>query len=206
MTISKPKNKQWYDALLVGGPHDLYQELRQALGNGWLIHLTQHFSYERGDVGVVPQNIDFVIILTDIISHAMQDKVIAQCRKQDVPFVRTQRKRATWSACLRQRGFTSKNPPVFQLIKKLEEARKQQEQKDQQRTFDALEQKATERAASTLGTCVKETAGAEIAEKLTSFWSLTGLLLGSMVASGIESVLISRTKEGTFSIEVQNRE
>src|SRR6185369_6760965 len=92
-----PKNGKNIVALLAGGPHDIFIEVRDRLQKLRSITVQHHWEYHRprAFAGKIPVNVDFVIILKDMLGHSDQDRVVDACDKRGVLYMRTTRK---WSA------------------------------------------------------------------------------------------------------------
>ena len=114
-----PKNGKYHVALLVGGPHDIFLELQQKLAAERGIWIEHHWEWRKNHHGIIPKDVDLIIILKDMLSHALDKKASVALEKRviaasdGVPFIRTVRKWAIMSQALEHNGWEAgKFPPV----------------------------------------------------------------------------------------------
>ena len=115
--LPEPKNGKWYVALLAGGPGDVAREIRDKLMDQLGTVVSHHWEWKRPRAwqNPIPQDVDFAILLKDMMGHADEDLVRRACKAAKVPFIRTQRKWSAMRAALNQRGLVAKFAPEIPL-------------------------------------------------------------------------------------------
>lgn len=104
--IEHPKYASYYKALLVGGPHGIFLELRKKLALTRGILLVDHREYKTNDFRKpLPKEIDFILILKDMISHSEHNVAMAMAKSYGILVIRTQRKWSTMASALANRGL-----------------------------------------------------------------------------------------------------
>lgn len=107
------KNGKFGVGLLVGGPEDVYRELRLRLLERKNILLRHHFDWEHPhavSTRPIPADVDLVVILKDMVGHPVHDAIVRECKARGILFVRSQRKWASIDHSLRWYQINSLAP------------------------------------------------------------------------------------------------
>jgi hypothetical protein len=105
----RPKNGSDFVGLLGGGPGDIYRELRVKLDQDG-IRLEHHREYGRSHTGQgpIPNNVDLVILLIDMLGHSAERGLIVAAKRAGVPYIRSTRKMSTLLPQLIAKGFVDR--------------------------------------------------------------------------------------------------
>ena len=103
------QNRRFHIVLLAGGPRDLAREIRDKLAKARSIFVKYHREYDKEHQWSkpIPKDVDFVIMLKDMMSHPMFDKMRRACSDAGLRWVVTQRKMSTMIAALNNYGIRS---------------------------------------------------------------------------------------------------
>jgi len=101
-----PKNGAQLVAMVAGGPPDLFRSIQRKLERRG-VRVAHHADYrrQRDFQKAIPKDVDYVIVLTDVIAHSNCALVAKAAERAGVPYVLTRRKMANMEAALRKRGF-----------------------------------------------------------------------------------------------------
>lgn len=107
------QNKQYYVVLLAGGPADIGRELRDRLMKSRNLLIKYHWEYDKEHQWsrAIPADVDFVIMLKDMMGHQKYEKAKAACKRAGVRWILTTRKQASMSQALLSYGIR-KSPPL----------------------------------------------------------------------------------------------
>lgn len=111
-------------ALLVGGKQQLLPVLTKKLSEHHDIGVAAWWEVDGDAKAKLPAGCDLVIMLIDMISHPLQDKVVAIAKAESVPFIRAEGFRwSSMSAALLAKGYkpaalASEAPPVKEAVSK----------------------------------------------------------------------------------------
>lgn len=117
-------------ALLVGGKQQLLPVLTKKLSAHHDIGVAAWWEVDSDASAKLPIGCELVILLIDMISHPLQDKVIALAKSESVPFIRAEGFRwSSMSAALTAKGYKvedhAKESPMlkreFVVVKYLKE-------------------------------------------------------------------------------------
>lgn len=93
-------------AVLVGGPDDIYRELRAKLAYTCNIDVAHHRNWDKKAISFnLPAKVELVIVLNDMTSHAAFWMAKKIAKKRGCPLVVTQRKWAHMSQALAREGY-----------------------------------------------------------------------------------------------------
>jgi len=98
-------------ALLVGGKQQLLPVLTKKLSAHHDIGVAAWWEVDSDASAKLPAGCELVILLIDMISHPLQDKVIAMAKSESVPFIRAEGFRwSSMSTALTAKGYKVEDP------------------------------------------------------------------------------------------------
>lgn len=101
------KNGKFHIVLLAGGPRDIAREIRDKLAAKRDVFIKYHYEYDKEQQWnkPIPKDVDFVIVLKDMISHSLFYKIKESCKQAGLRWIVTQRKLSIMTAALANYGI-----------------------------------------------------------------------------------------------------
>lgn len=99
-----PKNGKFIVAMMVGGPADIYKEIRDRLNEKMGIHMPYHVEYQKVrqfQNAAIKKDVDVVVFIKSQIGHAFGEILTDKLKGTGVRLIRTQHKWSTMSSILK---------------------------------------------------------------------------------------------------------